>query len=133
MQMEGHHGKACRHASQREAKRSSPTLWAWRQFAAQELQETACLESRGRRRTSCAGHGNPWRFEAVTWVGMGPVIVTTADAPTRKLSSGFSTWIRTGKRCASRTQSRLRGTFGSPCVLVPYSGLTAQPGPTTLP
>src|SRR5262249_35088625 len=72
--------------------------------------------------------------EAATWEeGARPVIVTTADAPIRKLSSGLSTWICTGKRWASRTQSRLRGTLGRPAVLVPYSGRTAQPGPTTLP
>ena len=43
------------------------------------------------------------------------------DAPTRKLSSGSSTCTRTGKRCASRTQSRLRGTLGKPIAL-PSSG-----------
>src|SRR5579859_3877334 len=59
-------------------------------------------------------------------VAADPVIVTTADAPTRKLASGFFTWIRTGKRCAKRTQSRLRGTLGNPMALVPSSGTTAQ-------
>src|SRR4030095_15221496 len=42
-------------------------------------------------------------------------IIATAEAPIRKRSwSGFSTWIRTGKRCATRTQLSSRLTYGTP-------------------
>src|SRR5262249_17539383 len=62
-----------------------------------------------------------------------PCTVATAEAPIRKDSSGFSTLMRTGKRAASRIQSRERSTRGRPLTLVPFSGSTAQPSPTTVP
>src|SRR4029450_9565639 len=41
----------------------------------------------------------------------GPSIIATADAPMRnRLGSGFSTSIRTGRRCATRTQFSSRFT-----------------------
>src|SRR2546425_7750584 len=62
-----------------------------------------------------------------------PCTVATADAPTRKEASGSSTLMRTGKRAASRIQSRDRSTRGNPFWLVPFSGNTAHPSPTTVP
>src|SRR5215471_16939722 len=62
-----------------------------------------------------------------------PLTVATAEAPMRKESSGLSTLIRIGKRAASRIQSSERSTRGSPLTLVPFSGSTAQPNPTTVP
>src|SRR5262249_26806854 len=59
--------------------------------------------------------------------------VATAEAPIRNESSGSSTLIRTGNRAASRIQSRERSTRGRPWTLVPFSGSTAQPRPTTVP
>src|SRR5262249_38481516 len=62
-----------------------------------------------------------------------PLTVATAEAPMRKESSGLSTLMRIGKRAARRIQSSERSTRGSPPTLVPFSGNTAQPSPTTLP
>ena len=62
-----------------------------------------------------------------------PLTVATAEAPMRKESSGLSTLMRIGKRAASRIQSSERSTRGSPLTLVPFSGNTAQPSPTTVP
>src|SRR5512132_2125098 len=62
-----------------------------------------------------------------------PLTVATAEAPMRKESSGLSTLMRIGKRAASRIQSSERSTRGSPLTLVPFSGRTAQPSPTTVP
>src|SRR5262249_7583627 len=59
--------------------------------------------------------------------------VATAEAPMRKDSSGSSTLIRRGKRAARRIQSSERSTRGSPFTLVPFSGSTAHPSPTTVP
>lgn len=44
MQVEGHHGKARGHASQREANSSSPTFRGWRQFAPQQRHELVGLD-----------------------------------------------------------------------------------------
>src|SRR5262249_52830742 len=62
-----------------------------------------------------------------------PRTVATAEAPSRKESSGSSTSMRTGKRAASRIQSSERSTRGRPPTLVPFSGRTAHPRPTTVP
>jgi predicted RNA binding protein YcfA (HicA-like mRNA interferase family) len=49
-----------------------------------------------------------WRFHLP---GGGPLMIATADAPMRKRStSGFSTSMRTGNRCATRTQFSSRFT-----------------------
>src|SRR5215472_4004839 len=60
-------------------------------------------------------------------------MVAMADAPSRNESSGSSTLMRTGKRAARRIQSSERSTRGKPPTLVPFSGSTAQPSPTTVP
>src|SRR5262245_59133982 len=62
-----------------------------------------------------------------------PLTVATAEAPRRKESSGLSTLMRTGKRAARRIQSSERSTRGRPLTLIPFSGNTAQPSPTTVP
>src|SRR5262249_3194550 len=62
-----------------------------------------------------------------------PPMVATAEAPRRNESSGSSTWMRTGKRAWRRIQSIERSTRGRPLTLVPFSGRTAQPRPTTVP
>src|SRR5262245_7603651 len=133
VQMKGHDGPACSNAGKGYAKCGSPPTRSRHEIGTQELPKPPCGQS-DERKTGSAVHRIDYSVEAATCGGGArPVIVTTADAPIRKLSSGFSTSIRTGKRWASRTQSRLRGTFGRPPVLVPYSGTTAHPGPTTLP
>src|SRR5437660_6856437 len=66
----------------------------------------------------------------------GPWTIATADAPMRKRSgSGFSTSMRTGNRCATRTQFSSRFTYGTPDGgrSISPSGLTAQPIPCTFP
>src|SRR4029077_18159393 len=66
----------------------------------------------------------------------GPLVIATADAPIRnRLGSGFSTSIRTGKRCATRTQLSSRLTYGTPDAgrSISPSGFTAQPTPCTFP
>src|SRR4029434_3480783 len=109
----GQNGDGGRQAGQREPERRAASPRGRRQLAAQKIEE-----SRGR-------HGLPPR----AW----PCTVATAEAPMRKESSGFSTLIRMGKRAARRIQSRERSTRGSPLTLVPFSGSTVQPSPTTVP
>src|SRR5207248_11676414 len=62
----------------------------------------------------------------------GPLMIATADAPIRKrATSGFSTSMRTGERCATRTQFGSRFTYGTPDDgrSISPSGLTAHPIP----
>src|SRR6266513_4772281 len=72
----------------------------------------------------------------IDYFGGGPLMIATADAPMRKRSgSGFSTSIRTGKRCATRTQFSSRFTYGTPDGgrSISPSGFTAHPIPCTFP
>src|SRR6266436_596460 len=72
----------------------------------------------------------------INYFGGGPLMIATADAPMRKRStSGFSTSMRTGKRCATRTQFSSRLTYGTPDGgrSSSPSGFTAQPIPCTFP
>src|SRR6266403_4942913 len=72
----------------------------------------------------------------IDYFGGGPLMIATADAPMRKRSGlGFSTSMRTGKRCATRTQLSSRLTYGTPDGgrSISPSGLTAQPIPCTFP
>src|SRR5439155_885728 len=101
------------HAGQRQPERGAATPGRRRQLAAQEVDEAGCRHRLTLRSVPCT--------------------VATADAPMRKDSSGSSTLMRTGKRAASRIQSSERSTRGNPFTLVPFSGRTAQPSPTTVP
>src|SRR6266436_3670856 len=72
----------------------------------------------------------------IDYFGGGLLMIATADAPMRKRSgSGFSTSMRTGKRCATRTQLSSRLTYGTPDGgrSISPSGLTVQPIPCTFP
>src|SRR5262245_66671041 len=109
----GQNGDGGRQAGQREPERRAAAPRGRRQLAAQKVEKR-----RGR-------HGLPPAALTCT--------VATAEAPMRKESSGFSTLFRTGKRTARRIQSRERSTRGNPLTLVPFSGSTAHPSPTTVP
>src|SRR6266404_8708114 len=82
-----------------------------------------------------------WRIAStnvalIDYFGGGPLMIATADAPMRKrFGSGFATSMRTGKRCATRTQLSSRLTYGTPDGgrSISPSGLTAQPIPCTFP
>ena len=83
--MKGHDRNRAGDAGQRDAQRGLPSAGCRGEFAAQEFRELGKPQTgRCQRR----GHNG---FAAGFGFGGGPVMVTTADAPTRKLSSGFST------------------------------------------
>src|SRR5262249_17505810 len=98
---------------QREPEGFTPSSRGRRQLAAQKLKEAGGAHRSTERQV--------------------PLTVATAEAPMRKESSGLSTLMRIGKRAARRIQSSERSTRGSPLTLVPFSGSTAQPSPTTVP
>src|SRR5262249_11579418 len=103
----------CGQTGQSEAEGFTASSRGQRQLAVEKIEE--------------AGGGNRSTERRV------PPTVATAEAPMRKESSGLSTLMRIGKRAARRIQSSERSTRGRPLTLVPFSGSTAQPSPTTVP
>src|SRR4030095_8916792 len=104
---------------------SASALWRGRQLAFEPFKRT----KREYRRFH-------WACTDRAHLAGGPLIIATADAPMRKRSwSGFSTSIRTGNRCATRTQFSSRFTLGTPegGRSISPSGFTAHPIPCTLP
>jgi len=83
--MKGHDRNRAGDAGQRDAHRGLPASRRWGEFAAQEFRKLGNPQT-----GSCQRRGHNG-FAAGFGFGGGPVMVTTADAPTRKLSSGFST------------------------------------------
>src|SRR5262245_63127683 len=106
--------------------------WDSSRQASQSETESRAASSR-RRRELAAQKGEEGGGAHRAAPRQVPPTVATAEAPRRKESSGLSTLMRTGKRAARRIQSSERSTCGRPLTLVPFSGDTAQPSPTTVP
>src|SRR5207253_9733683 len=103
----------CGQTGQSETECSTASTGGWRELAAQKIEEGGSVHQSTERQLT--------------------LTVATAEAPIRKELSGSSTLTRIGKRAARRIQSSERSTRGSPLTLVPFSGNTAQPSPTTVP